>query len=221
MPLARRPRTLDRAALEGALAEGFNPGFDLPWAMRRATLWEEPYRIKRRNGPEPDFGTTLTPRKARSRGGPLDGSVPGALTRWMALPWHADTINCRAGYRPDIDPYLDTFWAGRVPNHVLTQADYAIVMDAGTSMTKRRAAFRRRRNWWRGMLTSDYVGSLNRMVRRWHQLGFVLPKPGPGDDAFPAVFGVEVGRRLPEPALADVEPVNRLPKDAEDGESPG
>jgi len=219
LPLARRPRMLDRAALEGALAEAFDPGCELPWAMRRAIMWDEPYRLKRRPGPEPDFGSSLSPSQARGGKGPLNGSVPGALTRWMALPWQTDTINCRAGYRPEIDPYLDTFWAGRVPNHVLTQADYAIVMDRDQPMTRRRAAFRKRRTWWRGMLTSDYVGSLNRMVRRWHQMGFVLPKPGPGDAAFPALFGVEVGRRLPEPRLADADPVNVLPRDAEGGTS--
>lgn len=216
LPLGRRPRSLDRAALEACLGEAFAPGCELPWAMRRRVLWQEPYRIKVRQGPEPDFGSVLTPQEAIGKQGPLDGSVPGSLTRWMALPWQTDTVNCRAGYRPSIDPLLDTFWAGRVPNHVLTQRDYAIVMDTDRPLSERRTAFRRRRDWLRGMITSDYVATLNRMVNRWHALGFVVVRPGPDGSAFPDTIGVEVARRLPEPRFGAEVPAPVLPWDVED-----
>ncbi len=215
LPLPRRPRSLDQAALDACLGEGFNPGFELPWVLRRRRLWAEPFRIRRRRGPEPDFGPALSPAEAIGRRGPLDGSVPGSLTRWMALPWHTDAINCRSGYRPTVDPYLDTFWAGRVPNHVLTQADYAIVMDEGRPLRARRQAFRRRQPWWRGMLTADYIASLNRMVARWHELGFVIAQPGPATGPFPGTLGVETGRRLPEPARTAEDPPVGLPEDVE------
>jgi hypothetical protein len=217
LPLPQRPRNLDRAALDGCLAEAFDPGCELPWILRRKRFWSAPFRVKRRNGPEPDFGPSLTPSEALGAAGPLNGSVPGAITRWMGIPWQTDTINCRTGYRPSIDTLLDTFWAGRVPNHVLTQADYAIVMDTGRPLKQRRAAFRRRKAWWRGMLTSSYIGSLNRMVNRWDELGFVMERPGPGDGPFPATFGVEMGRRLAEPSATAALPPNVLPRELEDG----
>lgn len=215
LPLRQRPRSLDRAALDGCLAEAFDPGCELPWILRRKRFWAAPFRVKRRGGPEPDFGPTLTPSEAIGAKGPLNGSVPGAITRWLGVPWQTDTISCRTGYRPTIDTLLDTFWAGRVPNHVLTQADYAIVMDTKRPLKQRRAAFRRRKAWWRGMLTSSYVGTLNRMVNRWDEMGFVMERPGPGDAPFPASFGVEMGRRLAEPSTTAALPPNRLPRDIE------
>jgi hypothetical protein len=195
----------------------FNPGSELPWTRRRKRLWSGPFRIKRRKGSEPDFGPSLSPSEALGAKGPLAGSVPGAITRWLSLPWQTDAINCRTGYQPSIDTLLDTFWAGRVPNHVLTQADYAIVMDTGRPLKERRAAFRRRKAWWRGMLTSSYIASLNRMVARWDELGFVIERPGPGDAPFPATFAVETGRRLKEPSATATLPPNILPQDLEDG----
>jgi hypothetical protein len=206
--VVRQPPSLDQAALDACLGDAFAPGCELPWIMRRAILWHRPYRIKVRSRPEPSFGAVLTPPEATSRSGPLNGSIPGALTRWLAVPWQTDSVDCRSGYRPQIDPYLDTFWPARVPNHVLTRRDYAIVMDKRRSLASRRAAFRRRRDWLRGMVTANRTATLNRMVDRWHGMGFVVARPGPGDGGFPDTILVEVRRRLRQPSTFEVEPAS-------------
>jgi hypothetical protein len=220
LPVRRQPASLDRAAVEGCLAEAFDPGCELPWTMRHAIMWRAPYRLKVRSQPEARFGSLLTPAEAVSPSGPLNGSFPGSLTRWMALPWMTDTVDCLSGYQPTVDRYLDTFWPARVPNQVLTQADYKVVMDTSASLTTRTAAFRRRRLWLRSVLTSDHRQSLNRMVARWYRLGFVVARPGPTDGQFPARFAVEVARTLAEPLPGAAEPVPRL-MPSEPGNPPG
>ena len=67
----------------------------------------------------------------------------------MGLPWQGDTAYCRSGYDPDFDPYLPTFWPGRVPNQVLTEEDYQIVIDTSQPLADRIAAFNRRASWYR------------------------------------------------------------------------
>ena len=129
LPLAQRPAALDRAALDACLADAFHPGCEVTWPIRHASMWQEPYRLKVRAGSEPDYGASLTPARAAAIDGPLAGSFPGSLTRWMAVPWQTDTVNCRSGYQPSIDQFLDTFWPARVPNQVLSAADYATVMN--------------------------------------------------------------------------------------------
>jgi hypothetical protein len=215
VPLKRRPNNLDRAALEACLGEAFDPGCEFPWVMRQALLWDAPFRLKRRSGAEPDFGSRLSPAEAVSPHGPLKGSIPGALTRWMGIPWMTDTVDCRSGYQPSVDEFLDTFWPARAPNQVLTKADYDVVMDTARPLAKRKAAFRRRKSWLRTMVTGNRIATLNRMVRRWPELGFVVARPGPGGNAFPETFVVEVSRRLPEPAagISEPTPMLELPDD--------
>ena len=65
----------------------------------------------------------------------------------MGLPWQADTAFCRAGYDTDYDLYQPTFWPARVPNHVLTDVDYAIVIDAAQPRARRLEAFLTRTSW--------------------------------------------------------------------------
>ena len=213
LPVGQQPASLDRAALDACLGDAFLPGCELTWPVRHAMMWRAPYRLKVRQHAEPDFGSTLTLAEAHSASGPLAGNFPGSLTRWMALPWMTDTVDCRSGYQPSVDPYLDTFWPARVPNQVLTTADYGIVMDQSATLAKRKAAFRRRKSWLRSVVVSDYYATLNGMVAHWHKLGFVVARPGPTDGPFPAFFAVEEGRTLPEPAAGAVEPapVLRLP----------
>ena len=62
------------------------------------------------------FRSLSLPAVALSADGPLAGSGPGDVTRWMAVPWQADTASCRSGYQygpTPVDPYLPTFWAAR------------------------------------------------------------------------------------------------------------
>jgi L-Lysine epsilon oxidase N-terminal/L-lysine epsilon oxidase C-terminal domain len=206
LPLGKRPGSLDRAALDACLGDAFVPGCEITWPMRHGIMWRAPYRLKVRRGAEPPNGSQLTPAEAVAANGPLAGNFPGSVTRWMAIPWMTDTVDCRSGYHPSVDRYLDTFWPARVPNQVLTAADYAIVMNQSAPMAARKAAFRRRKSWLRSVVTSNRRATLNGMVKRWYKLGFVVAKPGPANGPFPGRFAVEVSRTLAEPRAGAVEP---------------
>jgi hypothetical protein len=197
LPLAEQPAALDRAQLEACLGDAFHPGCEVTWPVRQASMWEAPYRLAVRTTIEPDFGDELTPDVALGHDGPLTGSFPGSISRWMAIPWMTDTSSCRSGYEPSVDPYLDTFWPARVPNQVLAEDDYRIVMDASQPLDVRVEAFLRRRDWLRSIM--DGGPGLMAMLSGWPGLGMVAERPGPGDDSFPRTFRVEVLRSLAEP----------------------
>ena len=205
--LAEQPAMLDKAALHFCLADAFHPGCELTWPMRHASLYEAPFRIRHRasSTPEPDYGDILTPEVALGPGGPLHAQGPGGLTRWMAVPWQADTVSCLSGYNGDYDPYLPTFWPARVPNHVLTRADYDIVMDTARPREERLAAYRRRQDWFRGF-PRPAVPRMSKMVENYAKLGIVETLPGlVGDPDFPETMLVEAKRGSPldtEPAIA-------------------
>jgi hypothetical protein len=162
--------------------------------MRHATLYEKPFRIRRRppGQPEPDYGPTLDQQIALAPGGPLYGQGPGDISRWMALPWQGDTAFCRSGYAPEYDPYLPTFWAARVPNWVLTQEDYEIVMDTARPREARIQAFNNRENWLRAIKDGPAPVVMMRMIAEFGALGIVVARPGIKDDPdFPPVIYVE------------------------------
>lgn len=206
VPLAARPAMLDRAALTFCLADAFHPGCEVTWPIRHASLYRAPFRIAHRpaDQPEPDYGPVLTPQRALGADGPLHAQGPGGLTRWMAVPWQADTASCRSAYvvrdgagRPlerQFDPYLPTFWPARVPNDVLTAADYQVVTDPGRPLTERKAAFARRASWFRGLDANPSGGNVarRRMVTAFGDLGVVEERPGvPGSPDFPPRMLVE------------------------------
>lgn len=191
--LADQPAMLDRASLHYCLADAFHPGCELTWPMRHNSMYRAPYRIREKtDGTAPiDYGKNLTPEIALRVGGPLYEQSPGDLTRWMALPWQADTGFCRSGYDHEYDPYVPTFWPARVPNQVLTTADYLIVMDTKRSKEERVAAFHRRKNWERE-LPRDTVEAMNYMVEHFGAQGIVEARPGiPNDPDFPPMMWVE------------------------------
>ena len=197
VPLADQPATLDRAALEFCLADAFHPGCEMTWPMRHTTMYSAPFRIRHREPGSwaPTLGSRLTPAAVGAVGGPLYAQSPGDITRWMAVPWQTDTASCRSGYTlsfgPAFDPYMPTFWPARVPNQVLTQADYEIVMDESRSLAERQAAFERRASWLR-FLTGPYVQQLETMISDFGKLGVVTTQPGPTDSAgFPEQIMVE------------------------------
>ncbi len=182
VPLAEQPAMLDRAALEFCLADAFHPGCEMTWPVRHATMYQEPYRWRHRakDDPEPDYGSTLTPAEANSYNGPLYGQFPGSITRWMAIPWQTDTASCRSGYDPSYDPYLPTFWPARVPNQVLTEANYQKVIDPSLSREERLAAFNARFDWDNTLGVKDQ--RLQNMIDHFDQQGLVLVQPGVADD---------------------------------------
>ena len=193
LPLAEQPDLLERAALDFCLADAFHPGCEVTWPMRHSTLYTSPFRIRHRSESdlEPDYGSNLTQEIVLQPGGPLSSQVPGGLTRWMALPWQADTAFCRSGYEREYDPYLPTFWPARVPNQVLTQENYEIVMNTSLSREERLAAYYRRDSWLRAF-TGSAPDQMLQMVAEFGKMGIIQPQPGFKDDPdFPPVIFVE------------------------------
>jgi len=195
IPLRERPGALDRAALDEALGGPFHPGCEMTWPMRIPLMYEAPFRLRRRTGPEPDWGDSLDSRIALAADGPLSASGPGALTRWMAVPWQTDSASCRFAYDPTDGAYLPTFWPARVPNHVLPRGNYETVMRRTAPLRDRLAAFNERRLWL-SRIPIDHADSLkfiNEFIRVWGTYGIVTPRPGPGDPDFPERFWVQEG----------------------------
>ena len=198
--LKEQPAMLDCAALHFCLADAFHPGCELTWPMRHASMYMSPFRIRHRkeeDGPEQLTGTQLTPETVMLPNGVLYGQEPGTLTRWMAVPWQTDTASCRSGYEheaglgPRYDPYVPTFWPARVPNHVLTQENYEIVMDAGNPRAVRLKAFNERAVWYR-VLSQDYFEAIAQMISDFGKLGIVEAQPGvKSDPEIPETIYVE------------------------------
>ncbi len=186
-------QALDRAGLDSCLGGAFHPGIEVPWSVRVPSMWARPGRLRVRSTTVQlaDHGDELTPEATMAADGPLAGSGPGDLTRWMSTPWHTDAASCRSGREPEISTVLPTFWPARVPNHVLREADYRVVVDTAASPADRQAAFERRYDWQRFTAASDRRGTLTAMAARWAEMGLVTAQPGPADGAFPAVMLVE------------------------------
>jgi hypothetical protein len=196
VPLAQQPETLDRAALTFCLADAFHPGCEMTWPIRHTSMYMAPFRFRHRavGDPERDYGTQLTPEAVGAVDGPLYGQSPGSISRWMAVPWQADTASCLSGYYmgygPRYDPYLPTFWAARVPNDVLARRDYDIVMNESRPLAERTAAFENRASWLR-WLHGNHAEHRIQMVTDFGKMGVVEVLPGPEDGAFPSEIFVE------------------------------
>ena len=194
IPAADRPMHLDRAAMWFCLGGPFHPGCEMTWNMRNTTVYAAPFRVRPRaeGQPETDYGDVLTPEVATSPYGPLFAHGPGDVTRWLAVPWQADSASCRSGYEPLYDPYLPTFWPARVPNHVLSEEHYRQLMDKSLSKEARQEAFDTRSNWPR-WLSGVGLQQTDQMIRDFGKMGVLERRDGPGDDddAFPPVLYVE------------------------------
>lgn len=193
LPVAEQPAALDRAGLESCLGGAYHPGIEVPWSLRVPSMWAAPMRLAVRGFEvdDTDHGDVLTPEACMAPGGPLAGSGPGDLTRWQGVPWQSDAASCRSGYQPEISPVLPTFWPARIPNHVLREVDYRIVVDTGRPMAERQAAFERRFDWERFVTAPSREQTLDNMMAGWGSLGLVTEQPGPADGRFPAVMKVE------------------------------
>lgn len=193
VPLAERPAMLNQAALHFCLADAFHPGCEMTWPVRHASMYSAPFRFRLRsaNDPEPDYGTSLTAQSVMQPGGPLYAQAPGDITRWMAIPWQGDTAFCRSGYEPEYDPYLPTFWAARVPNQILTEDAYKVVIDTSQPLERRLEAFHSREQWLRA-LTGSVSEQMTQMIAEFGRMGVVEARPGvKGDPLFPETLFVE------------------------------
>ncbi|PON12871.1 hypothetical protein C2W62_37345 [Candidatus Entotheonella serta] len=63
---------------------------------------DTPFRIKRRAQAQEDYGIAISQAIVLAEGGPLDGSSPGDITKWMAVPWQSDTSSCLSAYPPTV-----------------------------------------------------------------------------------------------------------------------
>ena len=227
VPVAEQPDMLDRASLEFCLADAFHPGCEMTWPMRTAGLYMAPFRLL--HAPpgwiEPYYAPVLGADLISLPNGPLlGGQLPGGITRWMAVPWQTDTASCRSGYLKTYDPYLPTFWPARVPNQVLTQADYEIVLDPEQPLADRLAAFARRASWLRPLGSKSYTDQINNMIAYFDHMGVVESRRGPTSGPFPRMVEVEdlhpaahalaaaIGPRAAEELdLSGIDKVRRFP----------
>lgn len=210
---AEQVRALDQGVLDETVGGPFHPGAEFTWPMRQKIMYSAPFRIKRRTATRPSFGPTLDSAEALAKGGPLDGSGPGDLTRWMAVPWQTDTSSCLSAYVPYVDDYLPTFWPARVPNDVLTAKQYATLKDPTTSAAAKQDAFAAtsRVKWLRDIKYASGVHfpavtypspvAINKFVTQWWRVGIVTTEPGPGP-GFPDPVLVETGRSVPAASAA-------------------
>lgn len=184
VPLQEQPESLDRSALSFCLADAFHPGCELTWPMRHASMYRAPYRIRERASgkTDPTYGSTLSTNDVMSMRGPLYEQGPGDLTKWMALPWQGDTAYCRSGYDMEYDPYLPTFWPARVPNQVLTKADYDLLCDKSKAMDVRIAAFQKRPSWLRQLPGQNPPDEqMMYMIQHFGEMGILEALPRPSD----------------------------------------
>jgi len=192
VPLQEQPAMLDRAALDFCVADAFHPGCEVTWPIRHLTLYSAPYRVRHRpaGAPDREYGPTLTQQEVLSSRGPLHDQGPGDLTRWMGLPWQADTAYCRSGYDTSYDPFVPTFWPARVPNQILTKERYQVVMDPSRPREERLAAFADRTPWV-APLQGTTAEQMEQMVKGFGDMGLLEVLPGvPEDPAFPPVMMV-------------------------------
>jgi len=205
LPLEEQPQALDRAALDNTIGGPFHPGCEMTWPMRQTIMYDKPFRLKLRKGPAKDYGETLDSATALAPGGPLDGSSPGDVSRWMAVPWQTDTSSCLfayIGWQQGV--FLPTFWPVRVPNNVLPMEQYEIVVDPKKPYAERFGAFEYdNRLYWLRFLgpRENYQTVINQFVKEWNGVGIVTPQPGTSRDpekdqygkTFPAEMHVELG----------------------------
>lgn len=219
VPLAEQPAALTKASLHFCAADAFHPGIELTWPMRHITMYQAPFRIRRNDGslPKLDYGTYLTQETALAFDGPLNGQGPGGLTRWMLVPWQVDTAGCRSGYDRPYDPTIPTFWPAHVPNQVLAEADYELLMDSSLAPEERRNAFLNRVSWYATMPTQNSQQQLTEMVTFFGKMGIIEGRPGPTDleDVPATVYVQSVPTRLQSAAKMAAAALGNVSVDSE------
>ena len=212
LSLAAQIDALNQAPFEECLGGPFHPGIELTWPMRVKIMWESPYRLNVVDKGEDtplDFGPLLSPQIALSENGPLSKSGPGALTRWLGVPWQTDEASCLSGYNPSTYLPLPSFWAARVPNQVLSEDGFQRINDEQVNIGQRLKHFDYRQDWLRDFGT-QYLSKINKMVHRWHNLGIIAKHEENiqgSEGLLPKVAFVESGRPLPktDPSFDQVE----------------
>jgi hypothetical protein len=215
LPTAEQPRALDRANLYDVLGGPFHPGIELTWIMRQPQLWKAAYRLKltvEGTRTRQDFGPELTPEICLAPNGPLNETGPGALTRWMGVPWQTDGASCASGgeYTPTYYLSIPSFWGARVPNDVLTQAAYQRLTASAASPAQRAKHYAARASWYRLLNPNTGRGRMRAMTMDWSNLGVIEPADAP--PGYQGAFHVEMAPQDPP----EQDPTLALVKDVED-----
>lgn len=211
----QQTEALLKVSLEECLGGPFHPGIEITWPFRQIMMWDEPFRLKLLpEGVEArdDYGGIITSEIALSAGGPLDGSGPGSLTRWLGVPWQTDEASCLSGYDQTLYLPLPSFWAVRVPNTVLSMDSFKRATIAALNPGQKLKHFSYRVDWLRDF-TSNYVPRINNMVKKWHQLGIITKHTADSESAYlPEEWWVETNRKGPtgeDPTLKQVKLAER------------
>lgn len=201
---------LNKAPFEECLGGPFHPGIEITWPFRNLIMWEKPFRLKLlpENMDTPDdYGPLLAPAIALAPGGPLDGSGPGSLSRWLGVPWQTDEASCLSGYEASNYLPLPSFWAVRVPNQVFSEKSFKRVSDPSLNIGQRLKHFSYRVDWLRD-LGSNYTIRINNMISEWHDLGVIARHegvPAAENELLPSVYWVEsdLGRFASDTAMTE------------------
>ncbi|WP_158800160.1 LodA/GoxA family CTQ-dependent oxidase [Pedobacter sp. L105] len=171
----QQTEALLKVSLEECLGGPFHPGIEITWPFRQLIMWDKPFRLRILPEEVPvsdNYGPMITGEIALSKNGPLDGSGPGSLTRWLGVPWQTDEASCLSGYDTTLYLPLPSFWATRVPNTVLSMKSYNRATKKSLDTGQRLKHFSYRVDWLRDFAAS-YVGRINNMVALWHELGVI------------------------------------------------
>jgi len=215
MDAVQQTDALLKVSLTECLGGPFHPGIEITWPFRHMMMWEEPYRLKLLPEGVPatdNYGPMLVPENALAPGGPLDGSGPGSLTRWLGVPWQTDEASCLSGYDPTLYLPLPSFWAARVPNTVLSNDSFERATKNGLNDGQKLKHFSYRVDWLRDF-TPNYVPRINNMIAKWHELGVIARHTADASSPFlPEEWWVETHRKGPggeDPTLKQVKMAER------------
>jgi hypothetical protein len=194
-PPAEHGDVLTRAAMEFCLADAFHPGCEMTWPMRHATMYSAPFRLlhpTHPEKPEPSYGLQINSGTLGLAIGPISGGqYPGGITRWMAVPWQTDTASCRSGYDKAYDPYVPTFWPARVPNQVMTNAQFETLQNKDSSEAEKANAFSYRPSWNTPLdLTKGYIHQITTMIGHFGEMGVVEQRELSDPGEFPRIVQV-------------------------------
>lgn len=157
------PGGLDRAALEACVGAAFDPGVEVGGAeeaMRsilHASNYSEAFRLN------------------------AERVKPGAITKYLSLPWQTDFLQCGHNWWPVPRPVFvvpERAWGGAAP-----------------LSTEGEVGPRKRPEWARGIQDDKKRNPWLAMVEDWHKLGFVVRQNNLNnfDDSVSTAF-VEVER---------------------------
>ena len=157
-PVETEPDRLTRAALENCSGAAFAPGIEMTWFARRREIYDEPFRLRKRDYRYPLSvdATDLT-----------EGLEPGDLTKFMAIPWQADFNECAVQWpldNPSTSKTYVNWWPPQRPLKVNRNGEANapwIGVDTEPNDDDDYATF------LRFELNTD-------MVDRWSELGFVF-----------------------------------------------